>query len=518
MKNLLTTILILLICGKLSAQTLAEDAKGQSSIAFGGSSINFDIKEASLSANYSNFKKDVSVEKPKMWIWGISAYGANSEGTATLFSEGKFQPSSRLSGFIGIRKIRPHSLYRRQIMLSNALNDPYYDTFMLIKKSYLNISKININQSTLEESTKESLIEKVKSLISETRRPDTPASTVRRIQTLKNYRNEIFSMLPKIQQDSIEINSIISTRPVKRKIGTKSNQKDSTEINLLVSVTRGKEVVLTQPKTIKDSIAINSIISVIRNIENAIDSINRAKFVFAKDSLNDKLVALQSKITSLRSEIQAVRSVTKDQNLTTYLAGGFNSTSFTIYNAASTEINDRFVKTYFKGGYVDFGFNYKYGRNLLFGGTIGYERASNFDKLDSREYTIRNTDEVGAQQSISEKKYNAYSGDFRIYNRANFRSDILLFSQLGSEPENRLVWNILYARGFITGNKLAAPSQLSLGTGLNFYKIKDGSFLGGIYVQADDVFNEQNQSTSVLNRVSFGIVAKYAFRTILSGF
>lgn len=449
MKALFYFLFIFFPLSRVMAQTLTEDAQGKSSIAFGGSSLNFDIAEAALSANFSNFR-NLAIGRPASTIWGISASGSNSEGTAALFSGGKFQPAARFGGFIGRRIKLPGSLRAASTALDDVFNDPNYKHLEALKEQYWDAADDVINNSSLSNNDKINLKKTVKNAIGFNRKPDKPADVDSRIAAIASH-----------------------------------------------------------PMVIVD----------IRTAIAAIDLSNNVSAI--PNGLNNQLAALNATIPGKKAALFAAHANNpKRQILSYYLAGGINSSTFKLYDASLTgDIAARFTKTPYKGIYLDLGLNYSLGANWLLGASIGYERANTFDQLTQIELTARTTDNSGNQQIISEKKYSGYAGNFKLYNQANIRTDALYFSQLGGQDsEYRLAWNIIYLRGMLSDDHSISKNTLTIGTSVNFFKIEDGSLLGGFYLQADDAFNAQDAPTNLYKRLTFGIVAKYAFRTILNGF
>ncbi len=54
---------------------------------------------------------------------------------------------------------------------------------------------------------------------------------------------------------------------------------------------------------------------------------------------------------------------------------------------------------------------------------------------------------------------------------------------------------------------------INVGTSINFYKAA-GKFVGGVYLQSNDVFNRMDSKDNFGSRLAFGVVVKYSFESI----
>lgn len=105
MKKYLLLFSLVVISNILSAQTLAQDAEGKSSILYQGGSIGIDITKANLTFAYTNLglAPTSDVSRKSKFIWGVNASGKNNDGITNLFEKGYFQPEASLGGFVGLK-------------------------------------------------------------------------------------------------------------------------------------------------------------------------------------------------------------------------------------------------------------------------------------------------------------------------------------------------------------------------------------------------------------------------------
>jgi hypothetical protein len=219
-------------------------------------------------------------------------------------------------------------------------------------------------------------------------------------------------------------------------------------------------------------------------------------------------------VKMLNEMLKNTREKQPSKALTLYIHAGINTDNFKLYADSSDNspvANFRTVS--FRGAFAAAGLNYEYGPRWTLGLSAGFERYNNLDSLASREYKLITTAEKDNTQLISESKYSAYSGEYISYSRIWLKTDALYFAKVSDD--HRLVWNMLYTRLFFPLQEKRISRQLQAGTALNFYK-SEGKFAGGIYAQSDDVLNGLHSTERFTERISFGIVAKYTFGSILS--
>jgi hypothetical protein len=219
-------------------------------------------------------------------------------------------------------------------------------------------------------------------------------------------------------------------------------------------------------------------------------------------------------VRKLNDLVKSARKKQPSKALSLYVYTGLITDNFKLYaDNGSTSLPARFRTVAFRGAFAAAGLNYEYGPRWTLGMSAGFERSNNLDSLLSRSYTISNNVESGNTQLSSETKYIAYAGEYLVYSRISFKSDVLYFAKVSDEY--RLVWNTLYTRIFLPVHERRISSQIQAGTAINFYK-SEGKFAGGLYAQSNDVFNGIHSADHFTERISFGIVARYAFGSILS--
>jgi len=233
-----------------------------------------------------------------------------------------------------------------------------------------------------------------------------------------------------------------------------------------------------------------------------------------EDANPDKNETSLNAIRQLNKQIQENRNTRHSRSLTAYINTGLHADNFRLYkNPEASALSGRFEKVNFRGGFADFGLNYEYAPRWTLGIALGYERYNNLDSLSSTNYTLTNSTTVNSAQLITESKFSAYQGAYTAYNRINLKTDILYFARVSDDY--RLVWNTLYTRLVLPLQQKQIHQVFQTGTAVNFYK-SEGKFAGGLYLQSNDLFNSLQSTDQFHERLSFGIVAKYSFSSIIS--
>ena len=247
-------------------------------------------------------------------------------------------------------------------------------------------------------------------------------------------------------------------------------------------------------------------------LDDIVTDLTTRKTTIGKLETDASYIAAKNGLRAKRSAMSAIASKKKSR-LIFYISPGLNAKSFDQYQSLGTgNFSDDFKRRTYRTGFVDLGINYDPNGRMILGLSLGYEKGNTFDSLRRRELTLRNTQTSGNQTLITESKRTAYSGTFDTYDRFNIRFDPLYFARISDEY--RMAWNILYVRGIISSDRKIARGFFNVGTGLNFYKTQ-GKFLGGFYLEEEDAANNLNNENDFFKRIKIGVVAKYAFASIL---
>ncbi|MDF7821162.1 hypothetical protein P1X15_26300 [Runella sp. MFBS21] len=470
--------LLSLILRTAKAQLLSADSEGQSTILFDANAINVDVAKTSISININNFQSQ-NIAKQHQFLWGVSASGENNEGLANLLSEGKFLPSAKIRAFTGLIIRFPSSDFKVERRIKELENSKIIRLF----DSLNNVTNIV------------------------------------KIESKKLMGMVHISKIPELRAG---LNKATDLQSLKGALANLENFKDT--------IREWKQSTSSVPIDTVINNAIYLVDSIITHIKSNIKKFSE-KYdcdVTIEQCYND----IQGLIGTITEEETQLKKTTIGNRIAPYLSFGLNGSQIKLYDENVTgALAKRFVKTPFSGAFIDLGVNLDLGPRSLFGFSFGFEQTATLDSLSKTEYMIRTTETVNNQQLISEKKETGYAGNYQTYTRYNVRFDALHFFRIGKE--GNLAWNLPYARWLISDKKDAAVNLVNIGTALNFYKEK-GKFAGGIYFEFGDVTDEQykyqiriaktvsakealaDTKTSIWERLTFGVVAKFAFQTIIN--
>lgn len=173
-----------------------------------------------------------------------------------------------------------------------------------------------------------------------------------------------------------------------------------------------------------------------------------------------------------------------------------------------TTIKSRFVDTMHIRTKFELGASMRLGNHVLLGTLVGTSKENNQSTLTKSvyKYSVNDPTLPGLQQT---KDITAYSGTYGTYSNTFIYCDAVYFHVLNT---TNYLCPALYYRNNISGNKSLKQNNSILGVSINFLNIATGKFLGGIYVQNNDLSNMQE--ARIGKRIDFGLIARFTFDTI----
>lgn len=224
-------------------------------------------------------------------------------------------------------------------------------------------------------------------------------------------------------------------------------------------------------------------------------------------------------------ERNKVYDTARYQNLNLFVLGGIGGSDFKRFiGLDSVDYGKSFKDEHFRSGYFGAGVNLQVG-NFYFGTTYSYRVTNNFDLLTKKEYTWKQVNTSGNQSLTQEKKIVAYADAYSEVEINDLAIDFAYNFRLDTAADYHLIINP-YLRGIMSSrNSTLLPDKLTIGTGAYFFD-KTAKFLGGIYVELADVANnyeklkplDEQNLRKPSKRISFGITAKFSFRTLRNTF
>lgn len=198
-----------------------------------------------------------------------------------------------------------------------------------------------------------------------------------------------------------------------------------------------------------------------------------------------------------------------------YIRGGLNVNEFTLDHGKDSALFDiRFVDTTDTKGFVELGCTFR-GKEVMIGGALGYSGVNNFSELVDQEYNFTQVDTSLKDGVLQQSKtITAYSGNFGRTSKVYLKVDFLYLHLLnkGTPPpagnNNEFVGFGVYWRSNFHSDALLFDNTVLGGT-ISFISGTNRSIIGGVYVQTNDLFSQDDKSFG--KSVSIGLVTKLAF-------
>jgi opacity protein-like surface antigen len=208
-----------------------------------------------------------------------------------------------------------------------------------------------------------------------------------------------------------------------------------------------------------------------------------------------------------------------------YGFGGIHGVEFKRFTGIdSIVLSNSFTDEYFRGGKAGLGINYQI-RNFTIGLTYSYNETNNFSLLSKKEYSWKSSITQNGQTLSEDKKISAYSGSYDkvVVNEMNI--DFILNLKLDKKAKNHILINPYTRSQLLSRKSDLLPNSTNIGCGFYFFQ-QTGKFIGGFYTELTDINqNYEKAKPSIeqnlrppLKRLTFGIVGKFAFASILNLF
>lgn len=211
--------------------------------------------------------------------------------------------------------------------------------------------------------------------------------------------------------------------------------------------------------------------------------------------------------------------------LLVYGFGGIKASEFKRFvGLDSINLANSFTDEYFRGGKGGLGINFQI-RNFIFGLTYSYLETNNFSLLSKKEYSWRTSITQNGQTLTEDKKITAYSGTYDKVGINELNFDLIINLKLDKDAKNHILINP-YSRSQLFSRKTdILPNSTNIGCGFYFFH-QTGKFIGGFYTELTDINQNYEKAKPVtehnlrqpLNRLTFGIVGKFSFSSLLNLF
>lgn len=507
----------------------------------------------------NSWKDQESIYKKHGFVYGIDLKGSSSDGITLLVNNEQVITSSTISGMIGLQWHKRVYNYKKLdtfAKMTYNYRDENPEEIKLIKDIEKEINVL-IEQKIISQEKKnellhfrgtksttdkiESIEDKINSIIQ--RRGFIDLDKVK--ETLKNRLDTL-----KIMEEQI---STIKTNVTEYQTcanAYQTNRTDSTEKNLNIALNKLKTSIKDFEKNLE-----TKLIQALKLELDYKDFRKSAKWDDVKiivayarentysdwsqlnDTPNSTKVSLDSIIKAYenyKTFLENKKNSSEDlefakgntysiQRNLIYFKGGFLGSSFK-YDLAndSTSISDRFVNKNFQGYRFELGYTRQFKRYNFIGFNLAMNRTSNAEQLTSTTYKFEKTDTSVTPNITTGSEIKALSGSFDTFFKYGLSFDYVhlvpFHDSNATEDEikkSKLLLSINpYIRHSFYNKSETLKPNTSLGLGLYSFNKTSGSIAGGIFIQADDIFNvNRNEAINFTKQISFGIVFKLAIKS-----
>ncbi len=201
---------------------------------------------------------------------------------------------------------------------------------------------------------------------------------------------------------------------------------------------------------------------------------------------------------------------------------GFLGSSFKYdYANDSTKISDRFKTREFQGFRIELGYTLQSNRYNYFGVNLSLNSTNNIDNLKSTTFKLETIDSSITSGNFStSEEIKALSGSYDRFLRYDISLDYVRLLPLKnhsikySDNDKLLLSLNPYLLHKIYSDSDTLKPNTSLGFGVYAFNRENGSIMGGLFLQADDLFDvNTDESRSLSKKMVFGVVFKAAIKS-----
>ncbi|MDX1942134.1 MAG: hypothetical protein SFU99_16340 [Saprospiraceae bacterium] len=179
------------------------------------------------------------------------------------------------------------------------------------------------------------------------------------------------------------------------------------------------------------------------------------------------------------------------------------------HGSSSNVVTERFMDTLQIAAFLELGITYQFRKNFL-GISLGFLRTNNFSSLTKNEYNFTQRDSLITGGVFQKSEIiTAYSGIYNKFWQAQINFDFLHFIKL---DENNYYAIGPFLRINLPFNEKIAKAHTVLGINASLINGRSGSFLGGLYIQTDDLWG--NQENIFSKTIRFGLNTRFSLGRI----
>lgn len=493
-------------------------------------------------------------------LYGAELKGTSKTGIATILNEGLFANSASINGTFGVH-IKNKKHYRKSLDDYISLKLQHSELINLIEEHKISISSYVSNMINDGVITKEkakgyflkytfvkgdkdyknlNIIEEIRGVKQDLKQTNKPVINTKKrleevqgkieiLQRIDEIASEVLSRLkPFPKMDSINKSDIIISylRSQKTAITKKLdsinqgyNKSNTFKTNIKL------EKYLEEDGWTEAKKNITKNIGYLKGEETQLNMFSEdstiKKYVDELITLYDKFLDTLLEYKDIREKLTKIESKQLDYDKhSIYGKAGFIGKSF-LYDLdnGGTTIDSRIEKRNFQGTRFEIGWTYQIKSYNFFGINLSKDYTDNSGTLTSNTFTFKTIDNTVTPNLEVANEITALTDPYDKFHDYQISVDYVRLISLrnknkgfkeNSSPKVYLNINPYFRHHFYSGSETLKPNT-SFGLGMYAFNIEKNSIAGGLFVQADDVFNVNRQmAINFTRQISVGLVFKYA--------
>lgn len=266
------------------------------------------------------------------------------------------------------------------------------------------------------------------------------------------------------------------------------------------------------------------------NFKNTLTNLKKqGSYADAKHALQQVLINLSFFEYRLKEYKNETRNLVAKRQIAQYQYHSFlfvpnlrnSSFSYDSTNNASI-LENRIVDTSFNSLGLDLIYNLQWNKDNRIGLGVGYNYLNTQNLLKTGEYTFSQTDTtIGNGKLSSSKTVKALSGNLRHYHQWAFNFDYIHYWKLKKNPNDPLSngggylvgLNPYFRTRLNLNEKETVSNNTVLGIGLTIFNTNDNKFMGGAFVQTNDLFSKYDKTLDVYDKkFQVGFVFRFGIK------
>lgn len=226
----------------------------------------------------------------------------------------------------------------------------------------------------------------------------------------------------------------------------------------------------------------------------------------------------------LNSQVQVIDEKNKasaisrqhNNNHLIYFKAGFLANSFIrdMGNAFIT-VKERFVDQTNRGYRLDAGYTGQYNSYNYFGLSAAMSYTDNTSVLTASTYKTQTIDATITPNLVTTSEFKALSGSYDRFLKYEFNADYVRLLPFNDAEKGNLLLSLNpYLRHSFYDRSETLKPNTSAGLGVYAFNTNNGSIAGGLFMQADDLFNVNRASAvNFTKQITIGVVFKAAIKS-----